>query len=248
MSIMHSKMNCWCCLRLIASLVFGSSTKTSFVFWWKWTRQCMEVMKMFQKRFGHFVFRITHTWCLICSCVECTHGRWKQECQWTINALNFDFFPNVPLCAWNNMLGSMQYQVSCMLSDFSILQIARATIHLGQDNMVRQDNALFMEFQLLRTMDQVSRLDPGSYFHSAMLVTTSWSCFVPLGRHWFYSQSLLWSPVLVPSHPGMATFCPCQTHSLILTWFPWNCCINGVCCLDSTPLLQIMTLCALHSV
>ena len=31
-----------------------------------------------------------------------------------------------------------------------------------------------MEFQLLRTMDQVSRLDLGSYFHSAMLMTTSW--------------------------------------------------------------------------
>jgi hypothetical protein len=32
----------------------------------------------------------------------------------------------VPLCAWNNMLGSMQYQVRCMLGNFSILQIARA--------------------------------------------------------------------------------------------------------------------------
>jgi hypothetical protein len=56
--------------------------------------------------------------------------------------------------------------------------------HLGQDNMVRQDNTLFMEFQLLRTMDQVLQLDPGLYFHSAMLVTTSWSCFfVPVGYH-----------------------------------------------------------------
>jgi hypothetical protein len=41
--------------------------------------------------------------------------------------LNFVFFTNVPLCAWNNMLGSMQYQVRCMLGDYSILQIARAT-------------------------------------------------------------------------------------------------------------------------
>jgi hypothetical protein len=46
--------------------------------------------------------------------------------------LNFVFFPNVPLCAWNNMLGSMQYQVRCMLSDFSILKIARATSWTGQ--------------------------------------------------------------------------------------------------------------------
>ncbi len=118
--------------------------------------------------------------------------------------------------------------------------------HLGQDSMVRQDNALFMEFQLHWTMDQVLQLDLGLYFHSAMLVTTSWSCFVPLGRHWFHSQSLLWPPVLVPSHPWQATFCPCWTHSLVLTWFPWNCCVNGVCCLDPTP-LQITTLCTLHS-
>ncbi len=104
-----------------------------------------------------------------------------------------------------------------------------------------------MEFKLLSTMDQVSWLDLGLYFHSAMVVTTSWSCFVPLRRHWFHSQSLLWPPVLVPSHPGLATFSPCWTHSLVLTWFPWNCRVNGVCCLDSTP-LQITTLCVLHSV
>jgi hypothetical protein len=30
------------------------------------------------------------------------------------------------------MLGSMQYQVRCMLSDFSILRIARATSWTGQ--------------------------------------------------------------------------------------------------------------------
>ncbi len=38
-----------------------------------------------------------------------------------------------------------------------------------------------MEFKLHRTMDQVLWLDLGLYFHSAMLVTTSWSCFMLLG-------------------------------------------------------------------
>ncbi len=101
-----------------------------------------------------------------------------------------------------------------------------------------------MEFELHRTMDQVLWLDLGLYFHSAMLVTTPWSCFMLLGHHWFHSQSLLWLPVLVPG--WAATFSPCWTHSLVLTWFPWNCCINGLCCLDPTP-LQITTLWALHS-
>ncbi len=95
-------------------------------------------------------------------------------------------------------------------------------------------------------MDQVSRLDLGLYFHSAVLVTTSWSCVVPLGRHWFHYQSLLWPPVLVPSHLGPSTFSLCSTHSLVLTWFPWNCRVNGACCLDPSP-LQITTLCTLHS-
>ncbi len=103
-----------------------------------------------------------------------------------------------------------------------------------------------MEFELHRTMDQALWLDLGSYFLSAMLVTTSWSCFMLLGNNWFHSQYLLWLPVLVPSHPGPATFSPCWTHSLVLTWFPWNCRVNGVCCLDPMP-LQITTLWALHS-
>ncbi len=55
-----------------------------------------------QKKFGQFVSRITHTWCHICGCVECPHGRWKQDCQLTINELNFNFFANVPLFALNN--------------------------------------------------------------------------------------------------------------------------------------------------
>ncbi len=104
-----------------------------------------------------------------------------------------------------------------------------------------------MEFELHRTMDQVLWLDLGSYFHSAMLVTASWSCFMPLVCHWFNSQSLLWLLVLVSSHPGPATFSPCWTHSLVLTWFPWNCYVNGICCLDPTS-LQITTLCASHTV
>ncbi len=151
-----------------------------------------------------------------------------------------------------------------------------------------------MEFQLLRTMDWVSWLDLGLYFHSAVSVTASWlsvgglsglllvtsvvtfaratsarlslpltpdckysfslrhtwpglSCFVPPGRGWFHSPSLLWPPMLVPSHPEPAPFHPCWTHSLVLTWFPWNGSVHGVCCLDITP-LQIMTLCTSHSV
>ncbi len=67
-----------------------------------------------------------------------------------------------------------------------------------------------------------------------------------LGRNWFHSQSLLWLPVLVPSYPGPATFSPCWTHSLVLTWFPWNCRVNGICCLDPMP-SQITTLWALYS-
>ncbi len=104
-----------------------------------------------------------------------------------------------------------------------------------------------MEFELHRTMDQVLWLGLGLYFHSAMLVTTSWAFFMPLGHHWFNSQSLLWLPVLVPSYPGPATFSPCWTHPLVLTWFPWNFRINGVCGFDTMP-LQITTLCVLHSV
>jgi hypothetical protein len=104
-----------------------------------------------------------------------------------------------------------------------------------------------MEFKLHRTMDRVLWLGLGLYFHSAMLVTTSWSCSMLPRCHWFHSQSLLWPLVLLPSHPGLTTFSPCWTHSLVLTCFPWNCRVNGVCCLDSTP-SQITTLWALHSV
>ncbi len=53
MSTMQSKKNCWWCLRVFASLVFRNSLKTSFVFWWKYTRPCMEIMKMFQKHWDN---------------------------------------------------------------------------------------------------------------------------------------------------------------------------------------------------
>ncbi len=103
-----------------------------------------------------------------------------------------------------------------------------------------------MEFELHRTMDEVLWLDLGLYFHSATLVTTSWSCFMLLGCHWFHSQSQRWPLVLVASHPGPATFSPCWTHSLVLTLLPWNCRVNVICCLDPMP-SQITTLWALHS-
>ncbi len=95
--------------------------------------------------------------------------------------------------------------------------------HLEQDNMVRHNNSLFMEFQLLRTMEQVTQLDLGSYFHNAMLVTTFWlsdgglsgsllvtsvstfACATPAGistspnsRLWILSMHDRASPVLCP--------------------------------------------------
>ncbi len=125
--------------------------------------------------------------------------------------------------------------------------ILKRSTWLDRTTWLEKNNMPYVWRSNYRTMDQVSWLDLGSNFHSAMLVTTSWSCFMLLGHHWFHSQSLLWPPVLVPSHPGPARFSPCWTHSLVLPWFPWNCCINGICCLDPTP-LQIMTLWALHFV
>ena len=87
----------------------------------------MEIMKMFQKGFWTICIQ-NHTYVMshlqLCGTSLC---QMKTRVSITINELNFVFFTNVPLCAWNNMLGSMQYQVGCMLGDFSILQIARAT-------------------------------------------------------------------------------------------------------------------------
>ncbi len=148
--------------------------------------------------------------------------------------------------AWIHAISSKMHAGWFFYPSNSQSHILDKTTWLDRTTWLEKKYALFMEFEIHRTMDQVLRLDLGSYFHSAMLVTTSRSCFMLLGHHWFHSQSLLWLPVLVPSHPGPATFSPCWTHSLVLTWFPWNCCINGVCCLNPTP-LQIMTLWALHS-
>ncbi len=138
-------------------------------------------MKMFQISFWQYVSWIRLTWCHICSCVEHPCGRWKQECQLTINELNLVFFPNVALCAWNNMLASMQYQVRCMLSDFSYASNCQSH-NLDRTTRLRRTH---------RTMDQVLWLDLSLYFHSAILVTTSWYYFMPLVHHWFHSKSLL---------------------------------------------------------
>ncbi len=85
----------------------------------------MEIMKMFQKCFlticiQNYTYVMSHL-------QLCGMSLWQM-----ITIAYFVFFPNVPLCAWNNMLVFMQYQVRCMLSDFSILQIARATSWTGQ--------------------------------------------------------------------------------------------------------------------
>ncbi len=61
------------------------------------------------------------------------------------------------------------------------------TMWLDRTSWLEKQYALFLEFKLHRTMDQVSWLELGSYFHSAMLVTTSWSCFMLLEHHWFHS-------------------------------------------------------------
>ncbi len=106
--------NFFCILMEVNKTIYGNNEDVPKIFFWQ------------------FLSRITLTWCHISSCVECPCCRWKQECQSTINELNFVFFTNVTLCAWNNMLGSMQYQVRCMLGDFFILQIARATSCKGQ--------------------------------------------------------------------------------------------------------------------
>ncbi len=60
MRSMRSKKNCWCCLRVFVSLVTGNSTKNCFLFWWKWTRPYMEIMKMFQANFWTFSFWVVH--------------------------------------------------------------------------------------------------------------------------------------------------------------------------------------------
>ncbi len=148
---------------------------------------------------------------------------------------------------WIHAISSKMHAEWLFYPSYCQSHILDRTIWLDRTTWLEKQYALFMEFKLHRIMDQVLWLDIGSNFHSTMLVTISWSCFMLLGRHWFHSKSLLWPQVLIPSHPGPATFSPCWTHSWVLTCSPWNCRINGVCCLDPTP-LQITTLWALHSV
>ena len=85
--------------------------------------------------------------------------------------------------------------------------------------------------------------------HNKMHVLCHSQCpiFCSLSIIDFILNLLLWLPVLVLSQPGPASFRPCRTHSLVLTWFPWNGRVNGICCLDPTP-SQITKMCTLHSV
>ncbi len=84
--------------------------------------------------------------------------------------------------------------------------------------------------------------------HNKMHVLCHSQCpiFCSLGIIDFILNLLLCPLGLIPSHPELASFCPIQTHSLVLAWFPWNGRVNGICCLDPTPLQT--KLCALHSV
>ncbi len=52
------------------------------------------------------------------------------------------FFANVPICAWKNRLGPLQYLVRCMLSDLPSFRLP--VPHLGQDNMVRNNNMPYL--------------------------------------------------------------------------------------------------------
>ncbi len=149
--------------------------------------------------------------------------------------------------AWIHAISSKMYAGWFFYPSNCQSHILKRSTWLDRTTWLEKKICLIYGVQI--TLDYGSSLVTGSrlVLHSAMLVTTSWSCFMLLRSHWFHSQSLFWPTVLVPSHPGLATFSPCRTHSLVLAWFPWNCRINGVRCLDPTP-LQIMTLWALHSV
>ncbi len=221
MSIMHSKKNCWCCLRVFASLVFGNSLKTSFIL--------IEVHKTMygnnenvQKKFFDNLYPKSDlrdiTFAVLWNILVADENR-------SVNWPSMNWTPHVARCSWNNMLASMQYQLWCMLSDFSYASNHQSsnldrTTWLRRITWLKKQYALFIKLKLHQTMDQVWWLGLSLYFHSAMLVTTSWSCLMPLGHHLFHFKSLFWPPVLVPSHPGPATFHPCWAHSLVLTWFP----------------------------
>ena len=60
-----------------------------------------------------------------------------------------------------------------------------------------------MKFKLYRTMDQVLWLGLGSYFHSAMLVTTSWSFLCSFGViDFILNPSLAAGAGAIPSRAG----------------------------------------------
>ncbi len=82
MSTMQSKKNCWCCLRVFASLVFGNSLKTSFVCWWKYTRPCMEIMKMFQKNLDNYIQNQTY---VMSHLQLCGMSSWQMKTRVSIN-------------------------------------------------------------------------------------------------------------------------------------------------------------------
>ncbi len=110
---------------------------------------------------------------------------------------------------------------SKMHAEWFFLSFKLPEPHLGQDIMVRQDNTLFMEFQLLGTMDQVSQLDPGLYFHSAMLVTTS--CLSGQDRCWYFLLAhllvVLLQGYLLPLPPD-CEYSQCMTKPFLFC-APW---------------------------
>ncbi len=52
------------------------------------------------------------------------------------------FFANVFFCAWNNILGPIEYLVQCMLRDLPSFKLP--VPHLGQDNMIRNNNLPYL--------------------------------------------------------------------------------------------------------
>ncbi len=86
--------NCWCCLRGFASLVFGNSLKTCFVFWWKKTRPCIEVMKMFKKNWTICIQNHAYVmWHL----QLCWMTSWQIK---TIVSINHQWIELQLLCQW----------------------------------------------------------------------------------------------------------------------------------------------------
>ncbi len=185
-------------------------------------------MKMFQKCFLQFVSRITLMWCHICSCVECPCGRWKQY-------------------AWIHAISSKMhagwffYPSNCQSHT-----LKRSTWLDGTTWLVK---IICLIYGVWITLDYGSSLVTGYMLlfsqcyvcdHFLVLYYAPWASLIS-----FSIPTLAAGAGTIPSGP--ATFSPCWTHSLVLTWFPWNCRVNGICYLDPTP-LQITTLWVLHSV